>query len=171
MFWPSVLVLWRPFYKLPSVTWLFHSLFKYVTFYFIECKKSTLHSFLDFRHFIKHFELFSVTPLLCLFFFILKYFNVCSFFPPTGMYFQIRDFVLHCPQCKNLHSKTSAVSTGHFNIYLLHMYRCLIFCMLDFTTFLSVSLVVFLSPFSFCSEAVFVSSSVSRCFCLSGVRW
>ncbi|PWA31233.1 hypothetical protein CCH79_00002684 [Gambusia affinis] len=25
-----------------------------------------------------------------------------------GMYFQIRDFVLHCPQCKNLHSKTSA---------------------------------------------------------------
>uniref|UniRef100_A0A3B5QN10 BTB domain-containing protein n=1 Tax=Xiphophorus maculatus TaxID=8083 RepID=A0A3B5QN10_XIPMA len=33
--------------------------------------------------------------------------------------------------------------TGHFNIYLLHMYRCLIFCMLDFMTFLSVSLVGF----------------------------
>uniref|UniRef100_A0A3B3U0M1 BTB domain-containing protein n=1 Tax=Poecilia latipinna TaxID=48699 RepID=A0A3B3U0M1_9TELE len=33
--------------------------------------------------------------------------------------------------------------TGHFNIYLLYMYRRLIFCMSDFTTFLSVSLVGF----------------------------
>uniref|UniRef100_A0A3Q2PRI9 Uncharacterized LOC105938277 n=1 Tax=Fundulus heteroclitus TaxID=8078 RepID=A0A3Q2PRI9_FUNHE len=29
-----------------------------------------------------------------------------------GMYFQIRDFVLHCPQCKSLHSKTSAAFDG-----------------------------------------------------------
>ncbi|XP_038162701.1 zinc finger and BTB domain-containing protein 11 [Cyprinodon tularosa] len=29
-----------------------------------------------------------------------------------GMYFQIRDFVLHCPQCKSLHSKTLAGFDG-----------------------------------------------------------
>lgn len=61
------------------------------------------------------YPLFSLGSLSCFKYLCwFLYFCVCCkvslfFFPPTGMYFQIRDFVLSCPECQSQRSKKSEV--------------------------------------------------------------